>query len=412
MLYDNAMITGLMLEVWRETKSPLFAARIEQTIEWVLRELRLDGGGFAASLDADSADGEGYFYTWTIPELQELLGANADAFISVYGVTESGNFEGRNIPNRLHVAGQGHKTVLADEVPLAEARAKLLAERNTRDRPGLDDKILVDWNGLMITALARTAVAFDRPDWLEAAERAYRFISAECRDKKGVLLHSWCKGKAAHPALLEDYANLSEAALTLAEATGDVSYLDDAVNHVDTIERLFLSAAGGYHASPSNLDDLILRKRDAMDSATPNGNGTLLTVLAQLWRLTGEARFEERARALSEGFAADLPTRFLGMGALLNGIDTLQHGTEVVIVGDRKADDTRRLLALLEEISLPGRTLQVVGAPDALPEGHPAAGKAVIDNKATAYVCRGQTCSAPVTEPDDLARMLRYDRPL
>ena len=222
MLYDNAQLIDLMTEAWRETKSPLYAQRIEETISWLLREMVVDTGGFASSLDADSEGEEGKFYVWSLAEIEAALGAeDARLFAEIYDVTAAGNFEGHNILNRLGAIALRDADT---EARLASLRAKLLAHRATRVRPGFDDKVLADWNGLTIAALANAAQAFDREDWLAAAERGFAFVR-ERMTVAGRLLHAWRAGEAKAPATASDYANMIRAALALANATGKRDYI-------------------------------------------------------------------------------------------------------------------------------------------------------------------------------------------
>jgi uncharacterized protein YyaL (SSP411 family) len=222
MLYDNAQLIDAMTEAWRETKSPLYAQRVAETVGWVLREMTVngtspDGGGFASSLDADSEGEEGKFYVWSFAEIQHALGErDASVFAEIYDVTAAGNFEGHTILNRLNAIELRDADT---EARLAAMRAKLFERRSSRIRPGFDDKVLADWNGLMIAALANASAAFDRPDWLDAAERAFDFVRLRMTSD-GRLLHAWRAGQAKALASANDYANMIRAALALANVTG------------------------------------------------------------------------------------------------------------------------------------------------------------------------------------------------
>ncbi|GFO80519.1 MAG: hypothetical protein A49_01460 [Methyloceanibacter sp.] len=208
MLYDNALLIDLMTEVWREDKNPLYAIRIAETVQWALREMTVKGGGFAASLDADSEGEEGKFYVWTLDEVASALGPDdARMFAGIYDVTANGNFEGKTILNRLgDVALEDGET----ERRLAAMRATLLKRRSLRIRPSFDDKVLADWNGLMIAALANAATAFDNAEWLDAAETAFDFVFT--RMSVGVrLVHSYREEPGNAPATASDYANMIRA---------------------------------------------------------------------------------------------------------------------------------------------------------------------------------------------------------
>ena len=271
MLYDNALLIDLLTEVWRETHDPLFATRIAETVAWLEREMIGEAGGFAASLDADSEGEEGKFYVWSAAEIEEVLGAeDAAVFARVYGVTADGNFEGHNILNRLDA-----QALLSDaeEARLAEMRSKLLARRASRVRPGWDDKILADWNGLMIAALARASVVFEKPDWLALAERAFACIGEKLAAGDGRLYHAYRAGLAKAPATASDYANMTWAALRLFAATGSDAYLDHAVRWTDVLDRHYWDdASGGYFTAADDTDDVVVRLKSATDDAVPNAN--------------------------------------------------------------------------------------------------------------------------------------------
>ena len=224
MLYDNAQLVDLLTLVWQETKSPLYATRIAETCDWVLREMVAEGGGFAATYDADLEGVEGKFYVWDEAEIDAVLGDDAAFFKQVYDVTAQGNWEHHNILHRNRAPALLSE---AEEQRLAGLRAKLKAVRDKRVWPGWDDKVLADWNGLMIAALANAAVVFQRDDWLAAAERAWRFVMDRMRDEDGRLFHSWRIGKRLHRGTLDDYANMARAGIALFEATGEPRYLDE-----------------------------------------------------------------------------------------------------------------------------------------------------------------------------------------
>ena len=265
MLYDNAQLVDLLTLVWQETKSPLYAARIAETCDWVLREMVADGGGFAATYDADCEGVEGKFYVWDEAEIDAVLGDDAAFFKQVYDVTAQGNWEHHTILHRNRAPALLGE---AEERRLAGLRAKLKAVRDKRVWPGWDDKVLADWNGLMIAALANAAVVFQRDDWLAAAERAWRFVMDGMRDEHGRLFHSWRIGKRLHRGTLDDYANMARAGIALFEATGEARYLDEAKSLVSVLDRHFADdAAGGYFITADDAADLIVRTKHCHDNA-------------------------------------------------------------------------------------------------------------------------------------------------
>ncbi len=406
MLYDNAQLIDLLTLVWQETREPLFAARVRETVAWVLREMIAEGGGFASTLDADSEGEEGKFYVWHDAEIDDLLGADSALFKRWYGVTPQGNFEGATILNRLHAIEAAD---LETEAKLAELRRVLFEARKARVRPGWDDKVLADWNGLMIAALANAGMVFEEPSWIAAAHRAFTFVR-ERMTVDGRLGHSFRSGQLKHTATLDDYANMARAALALHEATGDAEALAQARAWVEVVDRHYWDrGAGGYFFTADDAADLIIRTKSAYDAATPSGNGTMVGVLARLHLVTGEEAYRERAEAVVAAFSGEVSRNFFPLATLLNTTELLHDPLQVVLVGDPA--ETHALRRAVLERSLPNRVLTVVPPGAELPAGHPAHGKGALGDAATAYVCAGMTCSPPVTGPQALAALLDRQTP-
>ena len=401
MLYDNALLLDLLTLVWQGDAKPLYAARIAETADWVLREMTAEGGGFAASLDADSEGEEGKFYVWSAAEIDERLGADAAEFNADYGVAPDGNWEGRNILNRSHRDDLGNEK---DEARLAAMRQVLLAARAGRIRPGWDDKVLADWNGLMIAALANAGAVFKRADWRDAAIAAFAFVADRLGTPDGRLKHSWRAGIAKHAGMLADYAEMARAAIVLYQCTGDDAYRARAAEWVATLDRHFWDAdSGGYFDTADDARDLITRTRTAADNATPAGNTTMVWVLGALDHLGGgDARangdYRARATAIADAFATDVARNLIPMTGLLNQYERLAAPLQVVIAGAADDAATEALLDTVRARSLPNLLLVPLAPGAALAAGHPAAGKDMVAGTPTAYVCPGQTCLAPFTD--------------
>jgi uncharacterized protein len=407
MLYDNALLMDLMCEVYREGGNQIYARRIEETAQWLLREMIADGGGFAASLDADSEGEEGKFYVWTKREIVEVLGeADAAIFCAAYNVSDGGNWEGHTILNRLRNLELGSAE---HETALAAMRAKLLARRAGRIRPGWDDKVLADWNGLMIAALVHAARLFERDDWLAAAKAAFAFV-VSAMEKDGRLIHFYRAGQAKAPATASDYANMIWGALRLYQATNEASYLAAAERWSALLDaRYWVADAGGYAFTADDTPDVIVRMRGAHDDATPNANAIHISNLVALHLLTGKQAYLDRALAIPQAFAADLGRNALGHCGLLAGTFDLIAPQQVVVIRAQDEAASARLARAPFRLSLPGAVQQVVDASQ-LPASPALAGKTAVSNQPTAYACIGPICSLPLTNPDALLDLLREQR--
>jgi hypothetical protein len=404
MLYDNAELVDLLTLVWQETRDPLYAQRIAETVGWLEREMLTDGGGFCSSLDADSEHEEGKFYVWTLAEIDAALGADTAAFKEFYDVTSEGNWEGHTILNRLdHPALADVET----EALLARCREKLFALRAPRVRPGLDDKVLADWNGLMIAALAHAGQVFERPEWIALAKRAHDFVRRHMAAPDGRLLHSWRSGKARHPASVDDYANLCRATLALHEATLDRAYLDHARQWIEALDRHYWdAAAGGYFFAADDTPGLIARAKTAADAAVPSGNGTLVGVLTRLGILRGDDSYCRRAEAIVRAFAGEVRRNFFPLATLVNNAELAQKPLQIVLVGDPADATFQALRGAVNTVSLPNRVLLTLAPGEALPPGHPATGKGLVEGKPAAYICDGPVCSLPIVATQQLVDAL------
>ncbi len=410
MLYDNAQLIDLLTLAWQETGSALYRQRVEETVAWVEREMIAGGGehprgGFAATFDADSEGEEGKFYVWSEAEIDAVLGADAALFKHHYDVSAEGNWEHSNILNR------NKRPALTDEqteAKLAAARLKLKAVRDLRIWPGWDDKVLADWNGLMIAALAKASRAFGQPHWLELAQDAFAFVRDHMTGEDGRLRHAWRQGTSKHRATLDDYANMIRAALALHETTGEMAYLDQAKSWTAVADRHYWDADnGGYYFTADDAADLILRAKNANDNAVPSGNGTMLANLMRLFLLTGDDAFRRRAEAQQAAFAGELQRNFFPLTTFLNASDFLDRSIQLVIAGEPGAADAEGLADAAWSVSQPNLLVHYAAADRTLPTLHPAYGKGKVAGKAAAYVCRGQTCSLPITDPEQLRQALR-----
>jgi uncharacterized protein YyaL (SSP411 family) len=400
MLYDNAQLLELLALAHAAAPEPLYAARAAETVDWLAREMLAEDGAFAATQDADTEGEEGRFYVWSKAEIDALLPpGDAALFARVYDVTAEGNWEHKTILNR-----RNHPAPLspAEEARLDACRATLFAARARRPAPGRDDKVLADWNGLMIAALARAATVFGRPDWRVLAETAFAAIARHLAAPDGRLHHAWRAGRVTAPGLLEDQAIMARAALALHEATGSAVYLDQAIAWVEATHRHFAAPEGGHFTSADDAADILVHGLTAADNATPSGNGILAEVEARLFHLTGEPRWREAAERSIGAFAGH--QALAAMPGLLAAADLLTEGAAVVVAGPGTHYATQALLAAA--LAHPDPAIVVLRGSDALTAAHPAHGKGMLDGAPAAYVCRHGSCALPVGDPASLAGLL------
>ena len=396
MLYDNAQLLELLPLAYANTSNPLFRERARETVTWLAQEMTIWEGAFCASLDADSEGEEGKYYVWSRDEIVAVLGADDAAFFAQhYDVSEGGNFEGHTILNRL----QRQERSAADEAPLARLRGKLLGARSARVRPGLDDKILADWNGEMIAALVHAGTAFDEASWLDRARRAFEFIASDMT-KGNRLGHSWRAGRLLYPGLASDFAQMIRAALALYEATGQGDYLDRALAWQRAFDQHYSNPGnGGYFLTASDAEGLVVRPSATSDDATPNPNCIAAQNLIRLAALTGDHAWREQADKLIAGVLAAAQDNLFAHASLLNAVDLRLNAAEIVVTGP---DYQRFADAALK---LPHLNRIVLRAPsaDALPASHPAQAKIAAGSGSAAFVCAGERCSLPVTAPEKIA---------
>ena len=408
MLYDNALLVSLLTDVWLKTREPLFSLRIEETIAWLQREMSVSAG-YAASLDADSEGEEGKFYVWSEDEITACLGDDASFFGSVYDVTPEGNFEGKSILNRLNSLDLRDA---AQEARLQTLRERLLAVREKRIRPGRDDKILTDWNALAIEAIAKAGLAFQSQDWLALARSLFdRILTRHGFERDGLLflLHSSLDGTDGPAGMAEDYAYMASAGLLLFQASGDTGCLDVATRLMTTLETKFAADEGGFFQSADDAHDVIVRSRPIYDNAVPPANGTMAANYVRANALTGDPQFAARADALFTSFGNLAKKVPVALPSLLNALsDHLNPMTVVLCTPGSPPVDWQNDPLTRAVWQLPDAAKSVLWSrdPHSLSTDHPAYGKTAQDGKLTAYVCRGRTCSPPVTSAAELNRAI------
>ncbi len=410
MLYDNALLVRLGSHLWQATKDEEVERVTVETIEWLEREMTSPAGGFYSSLDADSEGHEGKFYVWSEAEIDTLLGKDATPFKRYYGVTSGGNFEGKNIlfvgADRGPAAARSGMTRAELDALLDRAKKILYDARAQRVWPGRDEKILAAWNGLMLRGVATAARAFGSDRFRALALRNAEFLAREMV-RGGRVMRSHKEGVTRISGFLEDQAAVALGFLSVYELTGDERWVTDARVIADAmIEWFWDEEKGFFFDTARDAEELITRPRDATDNATPSGTSLAVELLLHLAELQHDADFRRRAAFTVETLAeaaAKYPSAF---GHLLGSMDMELNGAiQVALVGDPGDTSLRALERVVAEHYVPSLVLAVGNGADStsvklLDDRTPQGGKA------TAYVCRGYTCDAPVTEPRDLATQL------
>ena len=389
MLYDQALLARVYLHAWQVTGEERYRQVAAETIDYVRRDLRHPGGGFSSSEDADSEGVEGKFYVWSVADVRQVLGDAADAAIEWWGITPAGNFEGTNILTRP-VRGD-----LVRPEPIEQARRRLFEVREGRVRPGLDDKVLTEWNALFLATLAEAGAALGREDWLEDARANADFLLGALRRDDGRWLRSWQRGQPRHLAYAGDHAALVAAFSRMAEATGEAMWIDEARATADAMLDLFWDdEVGGLFTVGRDAEQLITRAKDLVDNVIPSANGSAAVALVRLAALTGEERYRERAEQILRLVAEPLRRHPTAFAHLLGAVDLLEAPvTEIAVMGDRPD-----LVRAVQARFLPNAVL-AWGEPYPSPlfEGR---------TEGLAYVCRNYACQKPTDNVEDLLAQL------
>jgi uncharacterized protein YyaL (SSP411 family) len=405
MLADNALIVEFLTGIWQFNRNGLCRQRLEETVGWMLRDLKMDDG-FAAGLEAESEGEEGKYYLWSEAEIDAALsGTFAQRFKTVYGVSRDGNHGGgRNLLRRM-----GHPQPAiseADEALLLKQRGMLLAARDKRVAPARDETLLADWNGIAVASLAQAGAVLERADWVQAAISAFDAVVKRLGDGDR-LYHSANGGKVGAPGFADDYTHMARAALILWEVTGEARFLDAAKRWVATLnDHFWNNEKGGYCTTADDAETLIVRARVLYDQAAPSANGVMTWVLNRLGQITGDGAYGQRAHALLNAFADEYNRAWASCASYINSLEAFVSGLQIVVVGPRNNPRTQELVKAVWGKALPNRLLYVVDSSEALPTGHPAFGKGMQNGAPTAYLCQRNTCSTPITSAVTLSQVL------
>jgi uncharacterized protein YyaL (SSP411 family) len=417
MLYDNALLSAAYLEAYQITRDPEFARVARETMDYILNRMTSPEGPFHATEDADSEGEEGKFYVWTLPEVNQILGAErAKEFAYAYDVTDHGNWEHKtilNLPRTLHqvakLLGRNEEELRKD---LAADRAKLLDARERRIPPGMDTKILTSWNGLMIAALAEGSTILDEPRYAQAASQAAGFLLDRMRTPEGRLLHGFKDGQARFNGYLDDYANLVDGLTRLFEATGEPRWIASALELARVmVEEFHDPENGGFYYVGGSHEPLIARQKDAYDNATPSGNAMAATALARLAALTGRSDLDDLARSTLRAVHLLLQKAPTAAGQSLIALDfVLAPAREYAVIAGESPDEFRSALAAIAERFEPNKV--VAPAPGAVSDELSKlvpllADRPSKDGRVTTYICEHFTCQAPVVGVEALREALK-----
>ena len=425
MLYDQAMLTYAYTEAFQATGNKEFQKTAGEILEYVLRDMTSKEGGFYSAEDADSEGVEGKFYVWTEKEIREVLDpADAEFCLYVYHVKKEGNFIDSvtgtsSDENILHL--EKPLTELASGLKMSEKefgdqlksiRSQLFAHREKRIHPYKDDKILTDWNGLMIAALSKAAQVFSDSTYLEAAQKAVNFIQTKLRNKDGSLIHRYRDGEASLPAHVDDYAFLTWGLLELYEACFDTQYLQLALElNQYLLDHFWDDQNGGFFFTADNSEELLVRRKELYDGAVPSGNSVAMLNLLRLGRITANTSFEEKATKLLRAFSGNINEAPSAYTQLMMGIDfALGPSQEIVIAGNSDSADTKKMLDAIRAKFIPNKVVLLRPLDKETPEIAGIApftkNQTSVGGKATAYVCRNYVCNKPTTDVKEMVGLL------
>ena len=427
MLYDNAQLAVAYLEGYQLSQKPLFANIAEDILDYVEREMTHPQGGFYSATDADSLgdDGhseEGLFFTWTPKELENAIGKQQAKLVAEYfAITPQGNFEGRSIPNLLHHSKDAARKPTAKarllEEAAVQARSQLYMVRANRTYPGLDDKILTSWNGLMISAFSRVGKALNNTNYIQRAENAASFILQSMRHKEGWLWRSWRNGQLKYRAYLDDYAFLIQGLLDLYEANSQLKWLSAAIALQNYLDKNFWDASnGGYYFTSSDHEELLARNKPSYDGAEPGGNSVAFLNLLRLEQFTLQSKYREQAEKGFKAFSNTLRTRGSAVPKMLSALDYyLDRPLQIAIIEPEKTSKNKVFQNALNAHFIPSRAVTHISVGPELEQNAQAIpwlkSKKPLNNKTTAYICRGNVCELPTNDPVKFKEgLLRYQQ--
>lgn len=419
MLYDNALLVRAYLHAWQVTKNPFYKRIVQETLDFITREMTHPDGGFYSSLDADSEGEEGKFYVWSQDEIKEILKDDYDFFEAAYGVTAKGNWEGKNVLQRVlddnSLAARFKLDVKTVTAKLADSHSKLVAARNLRIRPGTDDKILTAWNGLMLAAVAESAralalegnIKLNDSKYYNLATRNASFLLSKLRPN-GKLVRAWRDGKTTNEVFLEDYAALILGLLELYQTDFDNKWFTSAKELTDEMIEKFSDESGGFFDTPNDGENLLIRPKDIQDNATPCGNSLACEALVKMAEYTGEGKYRdlaEKSLSLITSFTLRYP---LGFARWLSVVENVSGNMkQIALIGEAGENQFEAMKKVIQAEYRPN--IIVACSPYPIKENAPALlnDRIMVQNQTTAYVCEGFACKQPTTDIETLLEQLQ-----
>ena len=423
MLYDQALLAIAYTELFQATGNENYRMVAEEILEYVLRDMTSPERGFYSAEDADSEGEEGKFYLWKKDELKNILGEDAELMCEIFNINDSGNYsdpmqEEETTNNIFHLTKSIEEIaeekkidsdILKKKVELA--REKLFKERERRVHPFKDDKILTDWNSLMISALAKASQVFSNKIYSDAAIKAAEFILNKLKDEKEKLLHRYRNGEAGITANIDDYSFLISALIDLYETTFDLKWLRTAINLNDEcLKHFWDNKNGGFFFTSDENEKLIIRQKEIYDGAIPSGNSAAILNLLKLGRITGNSSFEEKAFEITTAFSKQINQMPSAFAQTLTGLDFgFGESFEIVIVGDKTSEETKEVINYLRRKFLPNKIILLKEPKDSELKkiARFTEFQNQIDDKTTVYICRNYVCERPVTSLDEVKKILK-----
>jgi uncharacterized protein YyaL (SSP411 family) len=420
MLYDNALLARVYLHAWQLSGDVFLREIVEDTLDYVVREMTDPGGGFYSTQDADSEGDEGKYFVWTADELRAVLDgvvSRPDALIAYWGASDEGNFEGSNI---LHVADMQERVAVRHGLSIEQMKADISAAktvlftlRKDRVAPGRDEKMLAAWNGMMLAAFAEAARVLGRDEYRQVAVDNAQFILRELRQDDARLWRAYKDGISRINAVLEDYAHVIDGLLELYQTTFDTRWFVAAQQLAESVLERFTVEEGGFYDTSDDHEELIIRPRNVQDNATPSGNAMMAFNLLRLTAFTAETRYEDAALGVFRSLGAALSEYPMAFGEMLIGLDLyLRRPVEIAVIGDPQDERTAAMLAVVRQAYRP-LAVVALSPRDAEPSTVPALlrTRTLRDGAPAAYVCENFVCAAPVTTAEALAAILASEPP-